>query len=67
MFVFVQSRLYNESLQFNAESIFIFTLSSTGDDVRITAIEEFIDTKLAADFAAAAAAPASSGPAPTQK
>ena len=40
---------------FNNESIFIFTLGS-GDNIQITAIQEFIDTKLAAEFAAAASA-----------
>jgi hypothetical protein len=53
----VQSRLYGEipgGFQFNSESVYIFTLSS-GDDVKITAIQEYIDTKLAADFAASAA------------
>jgi len=34
--------------------MYIFTLTSGGD--KIVGIQEFIDTKLAADFAAAAAA-----------
>jgi hypothetical protein len=47
---------------FNSESIFIFTLSA-GDNIQITAIQEFIDTKLAAEFAAAAASkPADAAP-----
>jgi hypothetical protein len=50
----VQSRFYSETLPFSTESIFIFTLSS-GDNIQITSIQEFIDTKTAADFAAAAA------------
>jgi hypothetical protein len=43
--------------------VYIFTLSS-GDDVnvKITAIQEFIDTKLTAEFAAAAAGSSSSAP-----
>ena len=42
---------------FNSESIFILTLGSP-DNIRITTIHEFIDTKLAAEFAAAASAAA---------
>ena len=56
----IQSRLYGDlpgGVAFNTESIFIFTLSS-GDNTQITAIQEFIDTKLAAEFAAAASAAA---------
>ena len=57
----LQSRLYGElpgGHQFNGESVYIFTLASGGD--QIVGIQEFIDTKLAADFAAAAAAAAAS-------
>ena len=52
----IQSRLYGDlpgGVVFNNESIFIFTLS-TADNIQITAIQEFIDTKQAAEFAAAA-------------
>ncbi|KAH9005642.1 hypothetical protein EDB86DRAFT_2879772 [Lactarius hatsudake] len=58
----IQSRLYGDlpdGVAFNIESIYIFTLSS-GDNIQITAIQEFIDTKLAAELEAvtsAAAAP----------
>lgn len=58
--IWVHSRLYGDvpgGVAFNNESIFIFTLSS-GDNIQITAIQEFIDTKLIAEFAAAAAAAA---------
>ncbi|KAI9462836.1 hypothetical protein BJY52DRAFT_113540 [Lactarius psammicola] len=58
--IWVHSRLYGNlpgGVTFNTESIYIFTLSS-GDNIKITAIQEFIDTKLAADFAAAASAAA---------
>jgi len=44
----VQSRIYGDipgGSSFNAESIYIFTFS-TGDDIKITAISEFVDTKL---------------------
>lgn len=54
--VWAHTRLYGElrgGHQFNGESIYIFTLSSEGD--RIVGIQEFIDTKAAADFAAASA------------
>ena len=56
----IQSRLYGNlpgGIVFNSESIFIFTLSA-GDNIQITAIREFIDTKQAAEFAAAASKPA---------
>jgi hypothetical protein len=50
----VQARLYTDNLAFNSESIFMFTLSS-GDNIQITGIQDFIDTKTAAELAAAAA------------
>jgi len=50
---YMQSKIYNDDIKFNNESIFVFSLSS-GDNVRITGIDDFIDTKLAADYAAAA-------------
>jgi len=53
--IWVHSRLYGTipgGVVFESESIFIFTLSS-GDNIQITAIQEFIDTKLAAESAAA--------------
>ncbi|KAI0291003.1 hypothetical protein BC826DRAFT_514111 [Russula brevipes] len=58
--IWVHSRLYGDSPggPFTHESIFIFTLSS-GDDIKITAIQDFVDTKLTAELAAAAAASAS--------
>jgi hypothetical protein len=62
--IWVHSRLYGNipgGMVFNSESIFIFTLSS-GDNIQITAIREFIDTKLAAEFAAAASKPAPAAP-----
>lgn len=37
------------------ESIFIFTLKSSGDNVKITSVQEFVDTKQTADAAGAAA------------
>lgn len=46
--VWVHSRIYGDipgGPSFNAESIYIFTLS-TGDDIKIAAISEFVDTKL---------------------
>jgi hypothetical protein len=49
----LQSRLYTDNLAFNSESIFMFTLSS-GDTIQITAIQDFIDTKMVAELAAAA-------------
>ncbi|KAH9959423.1 hypothetical protein BC827DRAFT_1268772 [Russula dissimulans] len=55
--IWTHSRLYNDDLQFSSESVFIFSLSS-GDKIEITAVHDFIDTKLAADHAAAAAAAA---------
>jgi len=58
--IWVHSRLYGDlpgGVAFNTESIFIFTLSS-GDNIQITAIQEYIDTKQAAEFAAAASAAA---------
>lgn len=58
----LQSRLYGAipgGVELNSESVYIFTLSS-GDDVKMTAIQEFIDTKLTAEFAAAAAGSSSS-------
>ncbi|KAH9179026.1 hypothetical protein EDB89DRAFT_2063131 [Lactarius sanguifluus] len=59
--IWVHSRLSGDlpdGVAFNIESIYIFTLSS-GDNIQITAIQEFIDTmtKLAAELAAAASAP----------
>jgi hypothetical protein len=51
---YVQARLYTDNLAFNSESIFMFKLSS-GDNIQITALQDFIDTKMAAEFAAAAA------------
>jgi len=41
---------------FSNESIFIFTLKSSGDNVKITSVQDFVDTKQTADAAAAAAA-----------
>ncbi|KAI9453122.1 hypothetical protein F5148DRAFT_1289298 [Russula earlei] len=55
--IWAHSRFYNDDIKFNSESVFIFSLSS-GDDIKITGVHDFIDTKLAADFAAAAAASA---------
>lgn len=60
--IWVHSRLYGDlpdGVAFNIESIYIFTLSS-GDNIQITAIQEFIDTvsKVAAELAAAAFAAA---------
>jgi len=55
--IWVYSKLYGEGpggASFANESVFIFTLSSSGDKVKITAIQDFIDTKQAADAAAAA-------------
>ncbi|KAI0255876.1 hypothetical protein BJV78DRAFT_1173988 [Lactifluus subvellereus] len=50
--IWVHSRLYNDAATFNSESIFIFTLSS-GNNIQITSIQDFIDTKMAAAAAAA--------------
>ncbi|KAH9975953.1 hypothetical protein BGW80DRAFT_1250794 [Lactifluus volemus] len=52
--IWVHARLYTDNLAFNSESIFMFTLSS-GDNIQITAIQDYIDTKMAAELAAAAA------------
>jgi hypothetical protein len=41
-------KLHGESpggTSFANESIFIFTLKSSGDDVKITSIQDFVDTK----------------------
>jgi len=57
--VWVHVKLHGEGpggASFSNESIFIFTLSSSGGDTKITAIQDFVDTKQAADVAAAAAA-----------
>jgi len=43
---------------FANESIFIFALKSSGDNVKITSVQDFVDTKQTADAAAAAAAAA---------
>jgi ketosteroid isomerase-like protein len=54
--IWLHSRLYGNvpgGIELNNESIFIFTLGS-GDNIQITVIREFIDTKQAAEFAAAA-------------
>ena len=51
---YMQARLYIDDLVFNSESIFMFTLSS-GDNIQITGIQDYIDTKMAAELAAAAA------------
>jgi len=62
--IWVHSRVYGDgpsdllAREFSYESIFIFTVSS-GDDIKITAIQDFVGTKLTAELAAAAAAAAS--------
>ncbi|KAI0278523.1 hypothetical protein BC826DRAFT_1106158 [Russula brevipes] len=61
--IWVHSRVYGDgpgglpTHEFSYESIFIFTVSS-GDDIKITAIQDFVDTKLNAELTAAAAASA---------
>jgi len=52
----MQSKIYGDlpgGTEFNTESIFIFTLRSAAE-IQFTAIQEFIDTRAAAEFAAAA-------------
>jgi hypothetical protein len=54
-----QSKLHGEApggISFANESIFIFTLKSSGDNVKITSVQDFVDTKQTAEAAAAAAA-----------
>jgi len=61
--VWTHSRLYGDipgGPSFNVESIYVFTLS-TGDDIKITAISEFVDTKLQAP--PSTAGPAAAAPA----
>jgi hypothetical protein len=53
---FFQSKLLGEApggASFANESIFIFTFSSSEDGVKIATIHDFVDTKQAADAAAA--------------
>lgn len=59
--IWVHSKMHGEGpggASFANESIFIFTLKSSGDNVKITSVQDFVDTKQAADAAAAAAAAA---------
>lgn len=52
-----QSKLYGQlpsGPEFTNESVFFFTLGASAEP-QITGIKEFVDTKLLADFAAAAA------------
>jgi hypothetical protein len=54
----VQSKMHGEGpggASFANESIFIFTLKPSGDSVKITSVQEFVDTKQTAGAAAAAA------------
>ena len=56
---YFQSKLYGEGLSsilFANESTFIFMFKPSGDNMKITLVQNFIDTKQTADAAAAAAA-----------
>ncbi|KAN0116542.1 hypothetical protein V8E52_005923 [Russula decolorans] len=59
--IWVHAKLHGEGpggASFANESIFIFTLKSSGDNVKITSVQDFVDTKQTAESAAAAAAAA---------
>ncbi|KAI0277982.1 hypothetical protein BGY98DRAFT_934033 [Russula aff. rugulosa BPL654] len=58
--IWAHAKLYGEGpggISFANESIFIFTLKSSGDNVKITSVQDFVDTKQTADAAAAALPP----------